>query len=207
MGAAALLRGRPTKRNMSLRHSDITIEAKVRKFIEGETDSSPNQIFAHFNSWRDQRLNPITIEETSVVAGARRIIDEVKQYHLFETKLCYENALQMATSSRRGLKVNYVEGLVVINERMIFSHAWNSIKGKYFDYTTELANEILDQRGISIIKRDFFKLIELPPEEAIQFSLSCKVPIQILHFLEQNRLQLSHFEMLRSEIEDGSFLH
>ena len=176
---------------------NITVEDRLRSYLDKEAKLfADNPILSRFYSWQKQMLQSVKVEPTNEIVGVRQLIDHAGLSNHFEAKRCYDNALQLTIASLGEQETNYVEGFVVVNEHMLFGHAWNSKGGQYFDHTTELMNALLVERGVALPTQHFFKVIELPLRDVYAHSISeDETSIQVLHFLKQNGLKLSDLKV------------
>ena len=177
---------------MRSEESQIAVEERLRNYLDNEAKLFADvPALSRFYEWQKQLLQPVKVESTNGIAGVKQLIGSAGK---FELNHCYDNALQIAVASLDTLKINYVEGFVVLNERMLFGHAWNSIAGQYFDHTTELANAVCIEQGVPLPTRHFFKVIELPLREIyprLYTDSDDEHMFQIRHYLKQNRLEPS----------------
>ncbi len=182
---------------------NITIGTRLRRHLAIKAKSTSSKILARFYSWQRRVLQQVTVEEINRITGVQRIINDANQLHYLEPKLCYDNALTLTTSGLGQQEVCYVEGFVVVNESLLFSHAWNSTEGRYFDYTRELANEVAIQVEKSLGRWQYFKVIDLSFRELYPHTKSCRAPIQIPYFRKKSRLRPSNSKILWRALRDG----
>ena len=96
----------------------IAIEDRLRRHLAVKAKSTNSKSLAHFYSWQERVLQPVTvIENVEKIAGVQQLITDASRLHYFEPKLCYDNALTLTVSSLSGSEVCYVEGIDVPSTR------------------------------------------------------------------------------------------
>lgn len=185
-----------------------TVEDRIRSHLKKKAGLFVgNPVQSRFFLWQEQVFQAVKIDPVAEIAQARQMIDDVGAIHRFESGHCYKNALALTMGSLFGEKIKYVEGFIVVNERTLVGHAWNVTDGRYFDHTTDLVNGLYVQDGKPIPSRHFFKVVELSMEEVHPHTQSDdKTSIQVLHFLKQNRLCSSDFDVGWSVTPDREHL-
>jgi len=188
--------------------SNITVEDRLRNYLDNESKLfADDQVLSRFYSWQKQVLKSVMVEPISGIAGIQQAINAAGKFHDFEPKRCYDNALQLTIASLDGHETNYVEGFVVVNERMLFGHAWNSTASRYFDHTAELMNSLLIDRGLPLPTQQYFKVAELPLPEVFPHTLSGdETAIQVLHFLKLSGLHSSDLKTKWNVIPNAEYL-
>ena len=187
---------------------DTTVEARLRHHLEIEAELlAKDPIPSLFYLWQKNGLRPVTVEPKAGIRGVQHLIEKAEQIYHFEPKRCYDNASELTISSLGRQEINYIEGYIVLNKHMLFGHAWNSISGRYFDHTMDLMNTLLTERGVAHPSVDYFKMIELPPQDLYPYTIiDVETSIQFLLFLKQYGFPQSSLKDGRNLIADGTYL-
>ena len=165
---------------------NLTIENRLRSYLDKKAKLSVDSHAAHFYRWQKQMLQSVIVDPTGRIEGVQQLIAVAEKSNYLEPKHCYDNAVELTISSLGMQEASYVEGFIVI-DGTLFGHAWNSMAGRYFDYTSDLVNAHLVHQGIPLPTRHFLKVIELPIREVYPHMLSeDEASLQVRHFLKQN---------------------